>query len=162
MDISQAYSAELKFALWDIASSLFWARFCPGRDCLSEESVSSAYTAILGRDALPDEKAYWLKVPAGLNSILYAAVGSEEFMKAGEVFKRSSEVMAGNSVCAAYIALLERLPNASEFDFWVGMPFQEILAGLLDSAELKVKGLGADEIALRLMLLGNDVSLNMI
>lgn len=155
-DLSRACGADVKYAFWELASRLFSRTHCIERGCLGEKDVSSAYLAILNRDALPDEMSYWLKAPAGMNAVLYALLNSEESGEALAEVRKSSDRTAGDEACSAYIALLERIPTEAELESWRDAPVEEIVAGILASEELNAKGLSKEEIGLRILLLEGD------
>ncbi len=162
LGISLEYEIDLGYALWDVASSIFSSEeSCVAKECVSGKTISTIYMAVLGREPSSDEKAYWLASPAGVNSLLYALIGSEEFVKESADFKELAPADHDRSVlCAAFIALLDRLPAPEELDYWRSYPINYFIEALLASKEYRNKALSEEETALRIILLEEDAYLH--
>jgi len=160
--ISLEYEIDLGYALWDVASSIFSSEEgCAAKECVSGKTISKIYMALLGREPSSDENAYWLASPAGVSSLLYALIGSEEFVKESAAFKELAQADHERSaLCAAFIALLDRLPAPGELDFWGCFPSNDVIEALLASREYTDKSLSEEETALRIILLEEEAYLH--
>jgi hypothetical protein len=72
---------------------------------------------------------------------------------------KPSLLNAGDAVCAAYIALLERLPTEAELELSRDASVEEIVERILGSEEFNAKGLSHEEIGLRILLMEGDLEL---